>query len=364
MLLGVSRDAKQSLHDQDNDDLQLLNGDVTIGIEDELPSIRFSEMAFHDLWDESQINVRDSDPVDPARLKGKGVAIYNNPLGREKKQVAKDLGLAGPSVRIESQWNQNQAVGGSPKTGSRSIKLNRHLMVASFNNSEPNSISPLANVNVINSRDILNQLSNENSSREIVPLMQGQPMSLWKRQNLNIPMRDMISVDPLPTYDEHFNILASLKIGDPKFLRRGSHTLRGKGSKFKVKASARESIAEAMTTIVDRIGLLCYFEVDVAAFLEAQVSGLKANRIITRIVLDCSHRIKARGFARSSWVCWKNNVQVQILLNDPQFIHCYLGKKLGSINFLVTFVYGYSDKQKCKALWDCLDQVTHFINEP
>ncbi|PPE02562.1 hypothetical protein GOBAR_DD00387 [Gossypium barbadense] len=228
MLLGVSRDAKQSLHDQDNDDLQLLNGDVTTGIEDELPSIRFSEMVHQILYQSISRTIvvmllgRDSDPVDPARLKGKGVAIYNNPLGREKKQVAKDLGLAGPSVRIESQWNQNQAVGGSPKTGSR---------------------------------DILNQLSNENSSREIVPLMQGQPMmSLWKRQNLNIPMRDMISVDPLPTYDEHFNILASLKIGDSKFLRRGSHTLRGKGSKFKVKASARESIAEAMTTIVDRIG--------------------------------------------------------------------------------------------------------------
>ncbi|TYH49390.1 hypothetical protein ES332_D10G133200v1 [Gossypium tomentosum] len=110
--------------------------------------------------------------------------------------------------------------------------------------------------------------------------------------------------------------------------------------------------------------LLCYFEVDVAAFLETRVSGLKANRIIARIVLDCSHRIKARGFARSLWVCWKNNVQVQILLNDPQFIHCHLGKKLGSINFLVTFVYGYLDKQKRKALWDFLDQVTHFINEP
>ncbi|MBA0779736.1 hypothetical protein Gotri_003950 [Gossypium trilobum] len=343
MLLGVSRDAKQSLHDQDNDDLQLLNGDVTTGIEDELPSIRFSEMVHQILYQ--------------TRLKGKGVAIYNNPLGEEgsthKENNAQTFCLYVSSLN---------AVGGSPKTGSRSIKLNRHLMAASFNNSEPNSISPLANVNVINSRDILNQLSNENSSREIVPLMQGQPMSLWKRQNLNIPMRDMISVDPLPTYDEHFNILASLKIGDPKFLRRGSHTLRGKGSKFKVKASARESIAEAMTTIVDRIGSDSL--VDVAAFLETRVSGLKANRIIARIVLDCSHRIKARGFARSLWVCWKNNVQVQILLNDPQFIHCHLGKKLGSINFLVTFVYGYLDKQKRKALWDCLDQVTHFINEP
>ncbi|KAK5793323.1 hypothetical protein PVK06_034465 [Gossypium arboreum] len=146
-------------------------------------------------------------------------------------------------------------------------------MAASFNNSEPNSIFPLANVSVINSRDILNQLSNENSSREIVPLMQGQTPELVektvttilnldyysiinfvKNRNFNILMGDMIFVDPLPTHDEHFNILASLKIEDPKRLWRGSHTLRGKGSKFKVNASAREFVAEEMTTVVDRIG--------------------------------------------------------------------------------------------------------------
>ncbi|MBA0645464.1 hypothetical protein Goklo_013564 [Gossypium klotzschianum] len=43
MLLGLSRDAKQSLHDQDNEDLQLLDGDVITRTEDELLSIHFSE---------------------------------------------------------------------------------------------------------------------------------------------------------------------------------------------------------------------------------------------------------------------------------------------------------------------------------
>ncbi|MBA0708803.1 hypothetical protein Golax_023895 [Gossypium laxum] len=43
MLLGLSRDAKQSLHDQDNEDLQLLDGDVITRTEDELLSIRFSK---------------------------------------------------------------------------------------------------------------------------------------------------------------------------------------------------------------------------------------------------------------------------------------------------------------------------------
>ncbi|MBA0852660.1 hypothetical protein Goshw_008139 [Gossypium schwendimanii] len=43
MLLGLSRDANQSLHDQDNKDLQLLDGDVITRTEDELLSIRFSK---------------------------------------------------------------------------------------------------------------------------------------------------------------------------------------------------------------------------------------------------------------------------------------------------------------------------------
>ncbi|PPD67428.1 hypothetical protein GOBAR_DD35694 [Gossypium barbadense] len=47
---------------------------------------------------------------------------------------------------------------------------------------------------------------------------------------------------------------SSLKFGDLKWLKRGSHNLRGKGSKFKVKALGRESIAKAMSRVVEKIG--------------------------------------------------------------------------------------------------------------
>ncbi|MBA0819680.1 hypothetical protein Gohar_021421 [Gossypium harknessii] len=50
MLLGLSRDAKQSLHDQDNEDLQLLDGDVITRTEDELLSIQFFERVHHILY--------------------------------------------------------------------------------------------------------------------------------------------------------------------------------------------------------------------------------------------------------------------------------------------------------------------------
>ncbi|MBA0549084.1 hypothetical protein Golob_020142 [Gossypium lobatum] len=50
MLLGASRDPKLSLQDQDKDDSQLIEGDVSIGIEDGLPSIRFSKRVHQILY--------------------------------------------------------------------------------------------------------------------------------------------------------------------------------------------------------------------------------------------------------------------------------------------------------------------------
>ncbi|MBA0846225.1 hypothetical protein Goarm_022564 [Gossypium armourianum] len=47
---------------------------------------------------------------------------------------------------------------------------------------------------------------------------------------------------------------SSLKFGDCKWLKRGSHNLRGKGSKFKVKALSRESVAKTMSRVVEKIG--------------------------------------------------------------------------------------------------------------
>lgn len=77
------------------------------------------------------------------------------------------------------------------------------------------------------------------------------------------------------------------------------------------------------------------FEIDVAAFHKTKVSGPKANEIISKIGLDCSHGIEARGFTGDLWICWKNSIHIQIIHNDSQFVHCRLGKKLSSTNILV-----------------------------
>ncbi|MBA0863520.1 hypothetical protein Goshw_022465 [Gossypium schwendimanii] len=65
-----------------------------------------------------------------------------------------------------------------------------------------------------------------------------------ENQNPNFPSSDMSSGASS----------SSLKFGDRKWLKRGSHNLRGKGSKFKVKALGRESVAKAMSRVVEKIG--------------------------------------------------------------------------------------------------------------
>ncbi|MBA0549085.1 hypothetical protein Golob_020143 [Gossypium lobatum] len=127
------------------------------------------------------------------------------------------------------------------------------------------------------------------------------------------------------TQDERNIGSDALKMGDTKRPRKDSHILRGKGSKFKVRANSCESVVEAMSKVVEKIrsnslimdssygkgaltNLRCAspkfacivreyfvnFEIDVATFLKTKVSGPKANEIISKIGLDCSHRIEAR----------------------------------------------------------------------
>ncbi|KAK5843024.1 hypothetical protein PVK06_005451 [Gossypium arboreum] len=183
---------------------------------------------------------------------------------------------------------------------------------------------------------------------------------------------------------------SSSKIGNLKRFKNGSHNLQGKSSKLKVKAISHDFVAEAMTTFVDRIdseGLISEennfqgvspgcaspkfvmvvrdyfveFNIDVEAFLKTQVSGLKADRNISKIGLDCSQRIEAKGYAGGLCVIWINTFQIQIILNDPQFTLLFEETR-GSRSFLVTFVYGYPDKQKCKTLWDRLDHIAQSIS--
>ncbi|KAB2024435.1 hypothetical protein ES319_D06G087100v1 [Gossypium barbadense] len=44
------------------------------------------------------------------------------------------------------------------------------------------------------------------------------------------------------------------------------------------------------------------------------------------------------GFFRGIWLCWKNFVNLDIILNHPQFIHCWIDGQ-GVCKSFATFIY-------------------------
>ncbi|TYH80211.1 hypothetical protein ES332_D03G116500v1, partial [Gossypium tomentosum] len=106
------------------------------------------------------------------------------------------------------------------------------------------------------------------------------------------------------------------------------------------------------------------YDFEVASFLESRISGLKADKIISKLGFDCSHIIKARGLFGGLWVCWKKSAQVHVINNDPQFVHFYIKKNLVFKKLFVTFVYGSPDKRLRSFLWERLDHLAHSIKDP
>ncbi|MBA0590282.1 hypothetical protein Gorai_018995, partial [Gossypium raimondii] len=185
----------------------------------------------------------------------------------------------------------------------------------------------------------------------------------------------------------HFNVLLNLRNNgidaEKSTDQRNPSTLkmsldRGKSNKFKSRGSRRLPISEAMSRIVDDIERVAtnsiseakegsklvmdgcaspkfikvvndYFvehEVVIAVFLETWVSGPKAEKIIAKLGIDFSYRVEAQGFSGGVWVCWRSGIQIQVLNNNPQFIHSYIKNEMEVQGAFVTFVYGSPDKRK------------------
>ncbi|MBA0870521.1 hypothetical protein Goshw_013636 [Gossypium schwendimanii] len=266
MLLGASRAIERVLHEQNNDDLQLLDGDVTTGIED---GVDF------------------------------GAIVMES--GLKARWATKEASLADSSLIVGPQDQQAQVDVRLSKLGSRIVELMGEFVEkigATTLNSKCHSV-----------------------------------INFVKNRNPNILMGNLIFTDSSPKQVEHTIGSASLKVNESKRLRKASHTFQDKESKFKVKAYDREPGAEMIIKVVNRIGseslimdssclqeasavsdeatnldaqcgdYFADFEVDVVAFLEKRVSGSKADEIISRIGLGCSHRIKAQGFAGGLWTC-------------------------------------------------------------
>lgn len=59
---------------------------------------------------------------------------------------------------------------------------------------------------------------------------------------------------------------------------------------------------------------------DIVCLLVPRVSGTKANDIIDKLGFDYSHRIESIGFSGGIWVSWKDNININIIHNHPQFM--------------------------------------------
>ncbi|KAK8694845.1 hypothetical protein V6N13_072389 [Hibiscus sabdariffa] len=89
---------------------------------------------------------------------------------------------------------------------------------------------------------------------------------------------------------------------------------------------------------------------DIIRLVEPRISGYKANSVILALGFPNSHRIEASGLSGGIWLCWKNTITTDILLNHFQFLHFHVHNIEGSSS-LVTLIYARPNAVKRKTLW-------------
>ncbi|KAK8607187.1 hypothetical protein V6N13_052931 [Hibiscus sabdariffa] len=72
--------------------------------------------------------------------------------------------------------------------------------------------------------------------------------------------------------------------------------------------------------------------------------------------------MEAFGFSGGIWFCWNEFVQVEILLQHFQFLHCRVSCAKTGLSFLLTLVYASPSTTKRKLLWPHLHSLATSIN--
>ncbi|KAH1098638.1 hypothetical protein J1N35_015559 [Gossypium stocksii] len=90
---------------------------------------------------------------------------------------------------------------------------------------------------------------------------------------------------------------------------------------------------------------------DIISLLEPRVSGTKADSVIAKLGLQCSHRVEAISYSWGIWIGWKESVRFEVVLNHPQFILSRVWHSSLSHPIFIAFVYGSPNKQMRQFLW-------------
>ncbi|KAK8669378.1 hypothetical protein V6N13_106810 [Hibiscus sabdariffa] len=100
---------------------------------------------------------------------------------------------------------------------------------------------------------------------------------------------------------------------------------------------------------------------DDVAFVEPRISGWRADKIISKLAFPYSHRVEAMGFSGGIWLAWYESIQIDILHNHFQYIHCHTTSTKDNRSTLATLGYASPNARKQKALWFDLNNLGYSI---
>ncbi|XP_031127729.1 uncharacterized protein LOC116029829 [Ipomoea triloba] len=96
--------------------------------------------------------------------------------------------------------------------------------------------------------------------------------------------------------------------------------------------------------------------------VEPRISGSAADRACRSFGFDNWIRVKAVGFSGGIWLLWRNNINVEVMATNPQFILTKVSKGNGTVG-LVSFVYSNPSHHFRKKLWNSLSIDNFSLNE-
>ncbi|KAI9111887.1 hypothetical protein K1719_017577 [Acacia pycnantha] len=101
----------------------------------------------------------------------------------------------------------------------------------------------------------------------------------------------------------------------------------------------------------------------VVVILEPRISGGHATKVIRSWGFNHSTRVEADGFSGGIWILWESeDLCVDILLKNEQFIHCKLG--LNREEMIFTTIYASPNVHKRDGIWSVLQKLASETEEP
>lgn len=103
-------------------------------------------------------------------------------------------------------------------------------------------------------------------------------------------------------------------------------------------------------------------KVHVLIIIEPQISGQKADKVISKMGFNNSYRSEAEGFSGGIWLLWEYfQVNIDIINTSSQLIHCKVSLQEGKDNFFLTCVYGSPNPLVRQGLWSQLENIYNVI---